>query len=531
VNVWRAAFAILLAAFAVVPMLAPFGELRAADAWSWSRHDAERLIHLSCNTVLLVAGTIAVALPLGIALAILLFRTSFHFRSCGVFVLMIALFLPIPVVVSSWQATLGAQGVLPLLADAEGRPWASGMPAAIWIHGLAATPWVAITVGIGLTWVEPELEDEAAQVVGPWCVLLMVTLPRARANILGAALFVVMQTAAETSVTEMMLVPTLAEEMRTQFATSDSGLGRTLVLALPSLLLAWGLALVVVAYLESALPPLMMSAREHGNCEISPKTGRSLVAFLMIGLLLAPMGSLVWKLGLTGYPSTWHLDVARSFLTTETRLLGGELVASLLTTAITGTAVAIAALIGCWLARERPWLRWLLISVVLWLWVLPGPAVGMALKQVIAFLPEGPWKSLLYFGPSPAPLMWAQGLRALPVAVVFLWPILRMIPRELLEEARLGGAGPLSELLHVVLPMTWRALFVTATASTALCLCEVGASARVETPGWQSFAKTLLDHMHTGVDNNVAALCLMMLGAIVVCVTVVWISQWLLCRR
>jgi ABC-type Fe3+ transport system permease subunit len=138
-------------------------------------------------------------------------------------------------------------------------------------------------------------------------------------------------------------------------------------------------------------------------------------------------------------------------------------------------------------------------------------------------LPEGPWKTMLYWGPSPAPLMLAQGMRALPIAVVFLWPVVRMIPRELFEEARLGGAGALSELVHVVLPLTWRAALATGAAATALCLGEVGASARVETPGWQAFANTLLAHMHTGVDNNVAALCLMMLGAIVACATPLWL--------
>ena len=116
----------------------------------------------------------------------------------------------------------------------------AGMGAAIWIHALAAIPWITFIVGLGLTSVEPELEDEAAQIVGPWRVLMLVTLPRVRASILAAGLFVVLQTASEISVTDMMLISTLAEEIHTQFTLGDrAALARTLVVSLPSLLLVW----------------------------------------------------------------------------------------------------------------------------------------------------------------------------------------------------------------------------------------------------------------------------------------------------
>ena len=223
------------------------------------------------------------------------------------------------------------------------------------------------------------------------------------------------------------------------------------------------------------------------------------------------------NLGVTGHPGRWNAGTAWHFLGAAARLLGGELVASLATSIITGLAVAWLAVICCWLACERAWFRWTLFGVITWVWVVPGPAVGIGLHKLVLLLPGGPWKTALYYGPSPAPLMWAQALRALPIAMVFLWPVVRLIPRELLEEARLGGAGAMSEFLHVVAPMTARAALVTGAASAALCLGEVGATERVSTPGWESFAGTLLKQMHTGVDNSVSALCVMMLTALVAC--------------
>ena len=48
----------------------------------------------------------------------------------------------------------------------------------------------------------------------------------------------------------------------------------------------------------------------------------------------------------------------------------------------------------------------------------------------------------------------------------------------------------------------------------ALSLGEVAAVAMsVETPGWHTFAHDLWREMHTGVQNYVAALCLLLLGA------------------
>ena len=145
--------------------------------------------------------------------------------------------------------------------------------------------------------------------------------------------------------------------------------------------------------------------------------------------------------------------------------------------------------------------------------MLPGPLIGIGMKTAIIRLPEGPWKVLLYYAPSPAPGMWAQIVRVLPIAVFALWPVVRMIPKELFEEARLGGAGALAEFRHVVWPMARRATFVAALAAGALCLGEVSASMRVETPGWTSFTNLLFDHMHRGVDNTLAALCVLMLGS------------------
>jgi iron(III) transport system permease protein len=529
-NGCRVGYSLGLAVFVVVPLLMPFGGLLDSATWQWTSDDLDRLFQLGFITLILTLGTLALSLPLGLCLAVLLCRTHFLARRFLLFLLALSQFVPLPVIVSSWQGLLGADGLGTWLATSD-RPWATGLGAAIWIHALAALPWVAFIVGLGLTWVEPELENEASQSVGAWRVLALVTLPRARASILASALFVVLQTAGETNVTDIMMVPTLADEVRTQFVRYDrEALERTLLLSLPALLLIWGGALAILSYLEKHLPPPAPPFRGQRPLDLGPAGLRLFGAFLLLTLLIVPLFSLAWKLGLTGHPRHWSSEVAWHFLHAETRVLGKELGATLATAFLTGLIVAGLALMGCWLARAHAWFRWLLFSVLIWAWVLPGPVIGIGLHDLIMLLPEGPWKTLLYHGPSPLPIMWAQTIRALPIAVVFLWPVVRLIPQEFFEEARLGGAGTVGEFLHVVAPMTWRAALVTVLASTSLCLGEVAASARVETPGWESFTKLLLDRMHYGVDNTLAALSVLLLASLVV-LGLVAIGLWKLLQR
>src|SRR5262249_9172877 len=119
----------------------------------------------------------------------------------------------------------------------------------------------------------------------------------------------------------------------------------------------------------------------------------------------------------------------------------------------------------------------------------------------------------LYYDSSPLPIIWIDLIRLLPFAIALMWPAVRMLPTELRDVARLEGASAGQELLHVYLPLTKKAYFGSAFAVAALSLGEVGATARVDTPGWDSFAKLIFDRMHYGVENNVAALCLLLMGA------------------
>src|SRR5262249_15380746 len=147
------------------------------------------------------------------------------------FLTILTLFVPLPLFASGWQAALGSGGWLPVAVwstpppddpdvsptGPTWKPWAQGIEAAVWVHAVAALPWVVLLVGQGLCWVERELEEDALTAAGPGRVLLRVSLRRSAAAVGAAALWVALLTATEITVTDMMRVRTFAEEVYNQF--------------------------------------------------------------------------------------------------------------------------------------------------------------------------------------------------------------------------------------------------------------------------------------------------------------------------
>ena len=199
---WRLAVLAALALLVALPLIVPvFDLLPHASAWGvWA--DAARLGGLARNTLLLLAGTLVLALPAGVAGAVLLERTDLPLRGLLRFLTVLGLFVPLPLFASGWQAALGSGGWLPLslwTEPAAGDPdvspaglvwkaWGRGLNAAIWVHAVAALPWVVLLVGQGLRWAERDLEEDALTCAGPWRVLPRVTLPREPAAHYPAAL-------------------------------------------------------------------------------------------------------------------------------------------------------------------------------------------------------------------------------------------------------------------------------------------------------------------------------------------------------
>src|SRR5436305_418079 len=122
---WRAGTAFVLLVIGL-PLAWPMGSLaRGLDSWVRA-FDGPRLASLTLNSGLLLAGTLALVLPPGLAGAFLLRRTDVPGRGIARWLLFVPLFVPLPLFVAGWQPVLGT-----LLRGA-------GLAQAVVLHALAA---------------------------------------------------------------------------------------------------------------------------------------------------------------------------------------------------------------------------------------------------------------------------------------------------------------------------------------------------------------------------------------------------------
>jgi iron(III) transport system permease protein len=519
---WRLAIGLLLAGIVGIPLALPFLDAPARTASV--DIDTDRLLALGANTLMLVGGTVALALPAGVLGAVLLFRSDLPFQKTFRFLTVLGLFVPLPLVVSAWQAALGQGGLLPMAGweNRPGQPWPSGLGPAIWLSAMASVPWVILLVGQGLCRVEGELEEDALLTASPWSVLWRVTLPRCRAVLGAAALWVALQTAAEITITDMLEVRTYAEEVLVQISMGGpEGTAGAVAVSFPSVALTWLGLVWLVPRLGRSLPPLQSMTTPPPLLTLGK--GRWGCAAALAGVIffitLVPLASLVWKAGTEGWPPVWSAAHAWDRYRTAMQLDGARVAMNLILAGLAGLLVAGLALVSCWAAGGSRLMRFGLLSLLALAWSVPAPIAGLGLKemimQVVGMAPWKPLASALYFGPSHLPIVWAHQVRFFPCAVVLLWPALVMVPQELRESARLAGARPGQELSRLVGPLTRRSFLWTALVVTALCLSEISASKLVETPGAETFNHFLFDRMHNGVEADVAALCLVLATEIV----------------
>jgi len=510
---WRLAALTLLGLLLAVPLAAPFLQILTG---------LDRLPLLVWNTVLLAGGAGLIAVPLGTAAAVLLFRTDLPLAGLFRFLTLLTLFVPLALLTAAWQASRGAGGLFPSAwwGQSEGRPWAEGLGPAIWIHAVAALPWVTLLVGRSLLLVEADQEADALLAGGPWRMLVVVTLPRCWGAVAAATVWVVLQVAGDITVTNVMLVPTVADEVLSTFQQGGGPpLARAISIALPvSLAAAVGIywllnrAAALVPTLDAPLQPSLVIrlGAMKWPCFV-------LVTMALVLLAGVPVASLIWRTGAVGLPLSWSLATTCDRVTAALLKEGWMIVKSIAAALASAILTATSGLLLTWIAADAPRFQKVLFVLAAVALAVPGPILGIGLKEtILTIVTMVPWKPLsivLYEGPeSPVPVMWAHLMRFLPCAVAVFWPVVRQPVTNLGETLRLESSRPFDSFMLDLWPRARHTWSVLVLVLTALSLGEVGATAMsVETPGWQMYAHVLFNRMHYGVAADVASLGLALL--------------------
>jgi iron(III) transport system permease protein len=472
-----------------------------------------RPVRLAAETVRVVLATEALALPIGLPLAFLLFRTDVWGRRGLLGLLAVAAFVPLPLHATAWLGAFGNVGRAQMLGVG---PVLVGWPGAAFVHATAALPWIVLLAGVGFRSVEPELEDAALVDLPGWRVVGSVTLRRGIGAVAAAVLAVAVLTAGDMTVTDLLQVRTYAEEAYLQFQLGN-GPGAAGAVALPPLVVLGGLILLAARGLLNADPARLASASARartwrlGGWRIAA----GVFALVVVGNLVAlPLYSLVWRAGrvggraASGRPPHWSmpgLAGTLGFAWDEAREPLGQ---SLLLAAVGATATVILAWSLAWASRRPGVWRWVTAGAIALALAAPGPVAGMGLKLAYHPIPAVSDTAVI--------LVLAAVLRTFPYAVLILWPAVRSLPPEYFESAELDGLGPCGQVGRVALPLTRPAAVAAWGVAFVLAMGELPATNLVNPPGLMPLSVLIWGLLHTGVESHLAGVVLVMLAAVAV---------------
>ena len=518
-----------------------FALAAACVGLAWWQVDS-RVASLLRNTAWLVVGVEMLAMPLGVLLAVLVAKTDLPGRNWAAMLLVVLMFVPLYVVAGAWDAGYGIQGWHTLSTNLQlaREPWLVGWRGAIWIHAMAAVPWVALIVAAGLRTVEAELEEDALLEIPAWQVLWRVSLRRSAVALVVAAAWVAMAVSGEITVTDLFQVRTFAEEVYTEAAMgafefsasaapaeSGSTDGLTSQLSLGSLWYGIGFAAVLV------LAALAVGRRFFDDLVHAPERRtwawrlgamRWPAAMVMWSCLVivagVPIANLCYKAGVRvtatddGRVRDWSATKVVERVAAAPSEFRAELWQSAKIGATAATAALIAGTLLAWTMRGARGFPWARLGLLAFLMAVPGPIVGIALIRLLNRPADSPLAIVAWLYDTNFAPWLAQTLRALPLVTLVVWPALQSVPQSMLDAAATEGAGWWRQLVAIALPQRLPALAVAWLVGFAVAVGELAATVLVVPPGPTTISVRIFSLIHYGVDDRVAAICLVLCGAL-----------------
>ena len=468
-------------------------------------------------TLRIAVGTVLLAAPLGIFFATVFVKTNLPGRALGPVMLAMLLLTPLHVPTAGWETIAGKLGWWTFGHGGVDRALLAGEAAVIWIHTLAAWPWIALLVAVGFSTVDAASEDAARMTLPSWAVLGTVTLPHIAPFVLLAALWTAVSVAGEMTVANIYFLRTYADEIYTQFALESSPAVAWRSMAPGMCLLAAGLALSL------ALLPRGGSAWSFTRptaFEFASRWSRRVTAIftwtLLTALLAVPLVGLVHRAGVEvsvreqKRERQWSATKAARIVAESPRKYGPEFRDTLRIAAAAASLSVLLLLPPLFAAHNAGrtlGAAWLLAIPAL----VPGPLVGMTLIQLLN-RPELPWLADQYQRTSLAPIL-AVMTRAAPIAGWILLAAFAATPRDTLDAARLLGRSFAGRLLMLVRGCWLPAVGAAWLAAFAVAAGDLSASILVLPPGVYPIAFRIFGLLHAGADDQVAGMCLTLIAA------------------
>ena len=457
------------------------------------------------NSLLVGGLTTTAAVSLGFVVALGLRSLPGRGRRLGLTFAIIALALPPFLVTNCWLDLLGQTGA-----------WHGWLPlniyslaGAVWVLTLLLWPVTTLIVLAALQRLEAsQLESDAA--LRGLALIRWLLWPLARPAVAQAAALTFVLALNNFAVPAILQVKVFPAEVWVSFSTNLSF--RDALLKSGPLLLA-PLALLIFLRRREIAWPRVESANDEA---LSRSLGPRLKIFCG--------GVSVLAVGLSVVLPLWQLGITRRTWTELWPALQAGLPAmenTFFNAATVATLVVALGLIGARCKRG-----WSAVGIVAWLlFLLPGIFTGLAL----IYLLNRPLLDVVYR--SMGVVVLAFTLRYLAVGWHGAVVARRGVDRDLVDAARLQGAGGGQLLRHVWWPQMAQQLAAAWYVVYLLCLWDVETLVLIQPPGGETLALRVFNLLHYGHNSQVNALCLWLLALAVTPLFAWRIGRWIARRK
>jgi iron(III) transport system permease protein len=500
-----ATFFILLVVFAF-----PFGALAAeglASGAALSTLLDARIHELLLNSLLLAALATLFAFVLGAPLAVLLGFRDFRGRGLLITLAAIPLLVPQHIQTIGWMRILGRQGLLTQALAERGiafdvrAPFLGVYPGPAWILACAFFPLVTFSLLAGFRTLDRVALDAGRLAAGPRAAFFRLALPQVAPSLWAGAFLVFVLAVCAYPAPSLLDTPVLIQRVFFTFAQRDQVEGA--LLALP--LLATSLVLMMLVRQADALFPPSTQTSERAPLRRGGGLAALAAAVPVLFAAGAPLYGLIAKIV---EDRMLHPGTPSPFLTVFDR------VRPAFWNSLLFTALGVAALLLCaWpvahrLARRKSRLLENLLFATL---ALPPLVLGVGVVLAWKRLADVPVLRFVYWNGIGLVVLAYVG-RFLPVIVRVLRNGFGAIDPEVEEAARLSGAGPLRRALRILVPQQLPALGAGALLAYVLCLTELDATIVTYPANYETVQVRIFNMVHYFRDEEVAALCLLVVG-------------------
>jgi len=523
IGLWFAA--ILLVLLVVVPLFELFrGAIGEGWASAGQAFRAAGTATVVANTLWTGAVATVLAVVAGTAAAFVTERAHIPARNWLRWGLLLPLVTPPFVSALSWAQAYGPGGLTDDLAGWT-VPGLFGGPGVVGVIAVNAAPLAYLILAAGLaTRVAPDLE-RAARAAGSngWETFRLVTLPLLRPALLGAAALVFVVSVNSFGIPAVLGSPagfgTMTTRIYQDLARSAAPAAFTRVLVLAAALVVVTITVVAVADRRFGLARVVV--RTGGTTGSATPPGRRawlpalalwvyVTITALIPLLALVLSSLTRAVGLSPIPANWTLA---NFGEALRGSYGAALGRSVSLAVVAATLVVLLGGLAASLSRRR-FGRPIGTAAIL-TFAVPGSALAVAV-----LLAYGPWlrDTLMIILVAYLAKFWALGHRSIAGSA-------DAIPPDLYRAARSGGAGPLTALRTVIVPLLRPAIAAAWAIVFLFGFHELTMSTLLYGPGSETLAVVILNLRQLGDVTVTSAMAVMLTALVVVAFAPVWLVR------